>query len=198
MIDFQHLIKLLADGEFHSGEAIGRHLGISRAAVWKQLQKLENFGLQVESIKGRGYRLLQVIELLDVGLIQNTLPLSAATQLSELEVFFQIDSTNAHAMKKIQMNQTNKGYVCLAEFQEQGRGRRGRQWHSPLGSNLSLSLVWEFEGGAAKLEGLSLAIGIAVVRALKRIELQGLGLKWPNDILLNGFKTGWYFIRDVR
>ena len=68
------LLRALADGEFHSGEELGALFGVSRAAVWKQLQKLEGLGLQVESVKGRGYRLSAALDLLDVQAITRALP----------------------------------------------------------------------------------------------------------------------------
>ena len=84
--------------------------------------------------------------------------------------------------------QGEKGYICTAEQQTAGRGRRGRAWASPYASNLYFSVVWEFGGGAASLEGLSLAVGVAVVDALEKSGLTGSQLKWPNDVLYQGRK----------
>ena len=196
------LVRLLADGEFHSGEEVGRQLGVSRTAVWKQLKKLADYGLQLESVKGRGYRLAQPLELLDQALLQEELmrrfngsatlptPMEPDRASRYLDVLFAIGSTNDYAPGQLDRGEATSGYLCLGEFQHHGRGRRGRHWVSPLGSNLILSLVLEFESGAAALEGLSLAVSIAVVRALKALGLQRVQLKWPNDLLVDERKLG--------
>ncbi|MGH1486462.1 MAG: bifunctional biotin--[acetyl-CoA-carboxylase] ligase/biotin operon repressor BirA [Cellvibrionaceae bacterium] len=190
MAGFERLIGLLADGSFHSGEEIGQQLQVSRAAVWKQLQKLSELGLSVESLKGKGYRLAKRIELLDRELIESELAAPVASHLRPLDIAFDIDSTSGRALSRLSLAEVGKGYVCLAERQTGGRGRRGRQWVSPFGCNLYLSLVWEFESGAAALEGLSLLVGIATVRTLIGFGFESVKLKWPNDILLDGKKLG--------
>lgn len=190
MANIQSLISLLADGEFHSGEEIGRQLGISRAAVWKQLQKLSEYKLVVESIKGKGYCLSQKVELLNQITILESMNDDVVAKLAALEVLFELDSTNDHALKRVSHDDLNCPYVCLAEVQKKGRGRRGRQWMSALGSGLCLSVAWEFGSGASALEGLSLAVGIAVVRALMSMGIDSAKLKWPNDILIDEKKLG--------
>ena len=190
MADIRNLVQLLADGRFHSGEEIGRQLGVSRSAVWKQLKKLSEYGLTVKSVKGRGYRLPHKLELLDRKTLLASLSTEQAAKVSNLDLLFTVDSTNDWAMKKLHLGEASTGYVCLAEFQRCGRGRRGRQWISPLASNIIFSMIWEFEGGATVLEGLSLAVGVAVVRALNAMGVDQVQLKWPNDILLNDAKVG--------
>jgi len=184
------LIELLADGQCHSGEEIGRRLGVSRTAVWKQLQKLSDLGLDVTSLKGRGYRLSRKIDLLDQLEICQQLSSQVYAKIDVLDVLFAVDSSNTYALKNGLPVNEGKAYICFAEFQSQGRGRRGRQWVSPLGCNLYSSFVWQFEEGAAVLEGLSLAVGVAVVKAIETLGVEGLSLKWPNDILLMGKKLG--------
>ena len=89
------------------------------------------------------------------------------------------------------------GLVCTAEQQTAGRGRRGREWISPFGRNLYVSTVWEFTQGAAALEGLSLAVGVAVAQALKGLGLPEVQLKWPNDIQHEGKKLGGVLLEMV-
>jgi len=185
----QPLINLLADGHFHPGEELGEVLGISRAGVWKQIQKLQEAGLDVQSIRGKGYRLAYPLEWLQESDIRNALRDSAAPLVKQLEILSQTQSTNDVAMKMAATG-VGSGYVCLAEQQTAGRGRRGRNWVSPLASNLYLSVVWEFYQGAAQLEGLSLATGVAVASALSNLNIDGVELKWPNDILVNYAKLG--------
>ncbi|WP_341806316.1 bifunctional biotin--[acetyl-CoA-carboxylase] ligase/biotin operon repressor BirA [Pseudomaricurvus alcaniphilus] len=181
------LLERMADGQFHSGEALGEVLGVSRTAVWKHLQKLESFGIALESVRGKGYRVPGGLELLDRALIEAGLNAQARALLTELEVLQSVDSTNSIAMARASRGNGN-GYICLAEHQSSGRGRRGRKWVSPFGQSLYLSAVVEFSGGAAALEGLSLAVGVALVNALQELGAEGVGLKWPNDLLWDGRK----------
>lgn len=183
------LLELLSDGKFHSGSAIGAALGVSRTAVWKHIQRLSDMGLSIESVKGKGYRLDNGIELLLPARIGALLDESTQAACGEIDVLMDTDSTNSVAMSRAVQGEAN-GYVCLAEYQQAGRGRRGRQWLSPFGHNIYLSLVWEFDGGASRLEGLSLAVGVIIAQELAALGLQGLSLKWPNDILLQQRKLG--------
>ena len=189
----EQLINILSDGATHSGEALGLSLGISRVAVWKRLKKLEEFGLEVETKKGKGYCLPGGLDLLRPLKIGDCLSNESQRHLSNVDVFFQIDSTNAR-LADMARTSPIKGHVCLAEQQTAGRGRRGREWYSPFGRNIYMSVGWEFEAGAAVLEGLSLAVGVALVRALASNGVAGLALKWPNDILCNGKKLAGVLI----
>lgn len=182
---FTEALKLLADGEFHSGEQLGALLGVSRAAVWKTLKKFELLGVDVTSVKGKGYCVIGGLDLLNKSRIHS--PPSA--QLN-IETFLQLDSTNSYLLRK----KSPERNVCLAESQTAGRGRRGRVWVSPFAQNLYLSIGWCFDGGIRALEGLSLAIGLAVVRCMARYGITGLQLKWPNDILYNNQKLGGILI----
>jgi len=182
------LLKILSDGEIHSGQKLSASVGVSRAAIWKQLQKLQEVtGLSLTSIKGKGYCLVGGLELLDRKLILPLLASGVAGQLHELDIRDQIDSTNTVALSWALKN-ARSGYVVVAEQQSAGRGRRGRNWVSPFGCNLYCSVVWGFQNGAAALEGLSLAVGVAVARALKTIGISQVEMKWPNDVLWGGRK----------
>lgn len=185
-MSLETLLAVLADGEFHSGDELGGVLGVSRTAVWKQLKKVEELGLPLESIKGKGYCIKDGLDLLSAPAIQKGLSAEISSLISDIDVRGVIDSTSVAAMEKAV--QGEKGYICTAEQQTAGRGRRGRAWASPYASNLYFSVVWEFGGGAASLEGLSLAVGVAVVDALEKSGLTGSQLKWPNDVLYQGRK----------
>jgi BirA family biotin operon repressor/biotin-[acetyl-CoA-carboxylase] ligase len=178
------LLNLLADKQFHSGESLGLHLGISRAAVWKRIKKLESLGVEVSSVHGKGYRLHNSLDLLNADDILKELSPEVKSQLSDLEFFLSIDSTNAHAMRYVDKDK----FVILSEQQTDGRGRRGKKWISPFGRSIYLSIGWYFQGGAAQLEGLSLAVAVAVVRALESCDIFGVNVKWPNDLLHQGRK----------
>lgn len=185
-LSLQTLLAVLADGRVHSGKELGAALGVSRAAVWKHLQKLEPLGIRLLSIKGKGYCLEGGLELLSAALIVAGLRARALPLLARLDIRPVIDSTNAQALRD--GVSYGSGYVCLAEFQTAGRGRRGRTWVSPFGNNIYLSLTWTFDGGAAELEGLSLAVGVAIAEVLVGLGVADIGLKWPNDILWRGRK----------
>ena len=183
------LLTLLADGEFHSGEAVGQLLGVSRTAVWKQLQKLSALGLSVDSVRGKGYRLSGGLDLLSIDKITAALSSSVQPLITAIDLQLTVESTNGEAMAKT-LKGGASGQICLAEHQYAGRGRRGRRWHSPLGQNIYLSIVWEFTQGASTLEGLSLAVAVCIVRVLKDAGLDAIALKWPNDILVQKRKLG--------
>ena len=189
-MDSRHiLITTLADGAYHSGEALGTQLNVSRTAVWKQLRKLDDLGIELQSCKRRGYRIPGGLSLLCESSIRQHLLGAAAVELRRLEIHQQVDSTNALAMQSAQLGPAS-GAVFLSEAQSAGRGRRGRSWVSPFGRNIYMSVVYGFTGGVAAVEGLSLAVGVAVVRALEAMGISGAELKWPNDILWSGRKLG--------
>jgi len=177
-------LNLLKDGRFHSGEALGATLGVSRSAVWKQLQHLESeLNLTIHKVRGRGYQLAVPLNLLDAEAIAGfELGLQWPTFIQQ-----SLDSTNAEGLRLAAAGQAAP-FVVLAERQTAGRGRRGRQWVSPFAENLYYSLVLRVEGGMRQLEGLSLIVGLAVMRTLQAFGLSGVGLKWPNDVLVNGKK----------
>ncbi len=177
------IIRRLADGELHSGEDLARALGISRAAVWKAAHKAgEVLGLEVHSVRGRGYRLAAPLELLDAERILATISHQARHRIERLEVYDDIDSTNSHLLREVQQGAPS-GTLCLAERQRAGRGRHGRTWVSPFGTNIYLSLLWRYPFGPAALGGLSLAAGTAVAGVLEAEGVPDIGLKWPNDVL---------------
>ena len=174
------LLRLLQDGEFHSGEALGAALGVSRAAVWKQLQALEaELSLPLHKVRGRGYQLKTPLELLDA----DWLNAKASAPHWHACVLASVDSTNAEALRLLPQAQSFPYYV-LAERQTSGRGRRGRSWVSPFGENLYYSLVVRVEGGMRQLEGMSLAVGLALLQVIRGFGVTEAGLKWPNDVLV--------------
>lgn len=179
----QKLLHLLADGEWHSGEALAGCLGISRAAVWKQLVLLkERLGIDLHAVRGRGYRLADALELLEEAQIRSLLTVPVQRLIPTIEIHDTIDSTSSHLMSR-PLDTLRSGHVCLAERQTAGRGRRGRSWISPFASSVYLSLYWHYALTPAELGGISLAAGLAVMRALEQLGVTGAGLKWPNDVL---------------
>lgn len=181
------LLRHLADGRFHSGEALAEILGISRAAVWKQLKQLQQLpGVRFDAVRGRGYRLVTPLALFDEELLREHVG-DNVRHLAGIDLFPEIDSTNAYLMAR-PAPPVGRGHVCVAEHQTTGRGRRGRRWVSGFGQNLSMSLAWTFDMPMAALSGLSLAAGVAVAGALQKAGVCGHGLKWPNDLYLDNRK----------
>ena len=185
------VLRILADGEFHSGERLAAGLGVSRASIWNALQGVEMFGVRLFKVRGRGYQLADTIEWLERDKVVAYLGAHAATiQVQMVDV---IDSTNSLLMQRA--IQSSEGAQCVAaELQTHGRGRRGRTWHGALGGSLTFSLLWRFNLGAAQLSGLSLAIGVALVRALRELGGENIQLKWPNDLIHGYRKLGGVLI----
>lgn len=183
------LLRVLADGRFHSGAELGRTWGITRSAVWKQVGKLEALGLDIHAVRGRGYRIPGGLELLDSDAIRAAIRDDCLPRLRDLQIQALIDSTNSRLMS-LARGGGPSGCACLAEMQTGGRGRRGRTWFGNFGANLFLSLLWRYNSGPSALTGLSLLAGIACVRALTDHGVQGVRLKWPNDLLWDGRKLG--------
>ncbi len=181
------LLKILEDGRFHSGEKLGNQLGVSRTAVWKHMQALQQLGIDCFSVSGKGYRLAQPVELLDREAILAAMTENGRKLLSTIELHPEIHSTNRHIMEQLGQG-LEHGHVCMVERQTAGRGRRGRTWVSPFARNIYLSYYWRFDMSPERLSGLGLAIGVGLIRALRRLGIKDANLKWPNDILWQGRK----------
>ena len=184
----EHLLSALADGRTHSGEELARAFGVSRAAIWKQIGKLADWGLTVEAAPGTGYRLPRRLDLIEAGALRAALEPRVAARLERLEVFTELGSTNRHLLAA--PPPVGKLDVCVAEFQTAGRGRRGRRWNVPLGAGVCLSAGWQFADTPADLAALTLAVGVVVRRVLKRVAALDIELKWPNDLVWDERKLG--------
>ncbi|WP_084307145.1 bifunctional biotin--[acetyl-CoA-carboxylase] ligase/biotin operon repressor BirA [Phytopseudomonas flavescens] len=178
----QPLLRLLQDGQFHSGEELGAAIGVSRAAIWKRLQALEaEFDLSIHKVRGRGYRLETPLSLLSIDAL-------APSSGWPVKLMQQVDSTNAEALRHL-VSGAIPPFLIIAEQQTAGRGRRGRSWVSPFGENLYYSLVLRISGGMRQIEGLSLVVGLALLSAIRETGVTNVGLKWPNDLLVGGRKV---------
>jgi len=189
------LLNYIADGRFHSGKLLAELLNVSMTAVWKQMKKLEQFGLGVQAVRGKGYRLSQPLQLLQAENIWPRISDEKRDGIENMEIFFETDSTNKHLMKRLQTEDIHRNIV-LAEFQTAGKGRRGKQWVSPLASGICMSIGWHFDPRPEALTALSLAYGVIVVRAMKAMGYKSIKLKWPNDIVHNDRKLGGILIES--
>ena len=185
------ILRLLTDGKFHSGEDIALQLKVSRATVWNALQDANKLGVEVFSVRGRGYKLPQAVTLLDEQAILNAL--GEQRIRFKLEVHDYLESTNSYLMQKISSEQAHTSCV-VANLQTNGRGRRGRTWQAGLGASLTFSLLWRFQCGTSGLSGLSLAVGVALIRTLHSLGIHQAQLKWPNDVLVNREKLAGILI----
>lgn len=181
----ERLLGLLADGRFHSGEALASRLKVSRSAVWKMVRALRAVDIEVQAVPRQGYRLPRAVDLYSrQAILKQVLNPEA---IERLDVLLQVDSTNRYLFD-MPGPAVQRACVCVAEVQQAGRGRRGRTWIAPFGSGICLSLAWRFPESPPTLSALSLAIGVAIMRALQQFGGTGIGLKWPNDIVWQGRK----------
>lgn len=191
-LNAETLLDALAAGTPLSGSALASRFGVTRAAIWKQVAQLRALGLAIEARAGEGYRLAVPFERLDAARIRAAMPAAARARLGSLDVAWQLDSTNSALLRRAG-DDPRSGLACLAEIQSAGRGRRGRSWRLPLGGGIALSLLLRFDSGMAALAGLSLAAGVALMRAfddlgIDALSIGGVGLKWPNDAQVDGRK----------
>jgi BirA family transcriptional regulator, biotin operon repressor / biotin---[acetyl-CoA-carboxylase] ligase len=187
------LFAALGDGEFHSGEALARELGVSRSAVWKAAGTLRELGTALEAVRNRGYRLGHPSEPLEAAKIRAAIPREVRGGIVSLETLWSTASTNTALLARVNPRPGTSD-VLLAEFQSAGRGRRGRSWLAPPGAGICLSMNWTFLEVPPELGALGLVIGVCVLRALKGLGVKDLALKWPNDLLAGERKLGGILI----
>ena len=184
------LITLLADGAWHTGVRLGAELGLSRAAIWKQVGVLRSTGLEVLTDRRLGYRLAAPLQLLDADAVRAFLEPQVRAAMTCLEVLL-ITGSTSERIASMPAPVPGAMLACAAEYQSGGRGRRGRRWFSPLGYGLCLSVSWCYEVAPRDLAALGLVIGVAVAEVLSAL-VPGdvVRLKWPNDIIADGGKLG--------
>lgn len=187
------LFAKLADGEFHSGEALAADLAVSRSAIWKAASALRDLGATVHAVRNRGYRLPGTAEPLDAARITALLSDAARPHVARIDTAWTLGSTNTVLMDRPYPH-VGFGEALLAEYQTAGRGRRGRTWVAPPGGSICLSFSWVFGEVPRDLGALGLVIGVCAMEALTRLGVAGVGLKWPNDLLIDDRKLGGILI----
>src|SRR6266481_2650722 len=187
------LLRMLADGRFHSGEQLGLALGLSRAGVWNLIRRIEALGLRVFKVRGRGYRLAEALDLFELDGLAASLK-KVSPELC-VEVLDECPSTNTVLAQRAASGAPH-GTVLVCEHQSAGRGRRGNSWVSVVGGSLAFSILWRFPRGAGALGGLSLAVAVGAAKALERLGTQGVEVKWPNDLCCAGRKLGGILIES--
>lgn len=187
------ILDYLSDCLYVTGTELGKRLGISRAAVHKHIDTLKASGLPVEGVSGRGYRLVRGVILMDAGAIMDKLDVRSRNLVRRIIVEYSVDSTSSE-IARLSTGQPVHGVVCIAEAQPAGRGRRGKHWVATPFRNLMMSLGWVYESWPREMTGLSAAAGISLIKALKEIGIEGVGMKWPNDLVFDGRKLGGILI----
>lgn len=179
----------MADGVRRTAERLARELGADRGEVTGLVEALREAGADIRGDAGQGYGWRGPLELLDAERIRGALRADLRTRIHRLEIPFEIDSTNTRLLA-LPPPPPGSADLCAAELQRAGRGRRGRTWIAPFGTSLALSVGWSFREAASATPALSLAVGLAVARAVERFGAHDLRLKWPNDIWLDDRKLG--------
>ncbi|MEI5639912.1 MULTISPECIES: bifunctional biotin--[acetyl-CoA-carboxylase] ligase/biotin operon repressor BirA [unclassified Pseudoalteromonas] len=180
----QAILAALNHGQFVSGQALGEQLGVSRAAIAKHIAALQQMGVDIFRVNGRGYKLNYSLPLIQPNRLAEQWQQSF-NQPCPIEYHAIIDSTNSELMRRLHHKEPlNSGHVLVAEMQQAGKGRRGRVWQSPFGANLYYSYYWQFDAGMQAAMGVSVAVGLAVYDALQQLYGIEVALKWPNDVYL--------------
>ncbi|MDO8415793.1 MAG: bifunctional biotin--[acetyl-CoA-carboxylase] ligase/biotin operon repressor BirA [Agitococcus sp.] len=187
------ILRLLSDGQFHSGVQLAEVLGVSRTTISNRIAQWNTQGLEIDSVTGKGYRLHTPIQWLNKEQIWSKIPSSIQQCIYSFDVSQFVSSTNDVVSESL-VKQNQSGIVCITEMQGAGRGRRGREWLSPPAGNFYGSIGWIFNDGFSVIEGLSLAVGVALIKAMESVGARGLQLKWPNDVLHQGKKLAGILI----
>jgi len=182
------LARRLGGGEFVSGQALATEFGLTRGAIWNMVRALEDKGLAIQAVRGRGYRLPNAVEWFSESDIHAAIPHQWRGFIDQLELQSETDSTNARLVGR--NTSPGRACACVAEYQTRGRGRRGRRWLMPPAAGICLSVAWQFERPPAALSALGPAAGLAVRRGLCDLGIDGVGLKWPNDLVWRNAKLG--------
>jgi BirA family transcriptional regulator, biotin operon repressor / biotin---[acetyl-CoA-carboxylase] ligase len=189
----QRVFQRLDDRDYQSGEALAADLSVTRAAVWKAVEQLRELGVALDAQTNKGYRLGQGVSALSVERIDSLLPAGVRTQIEALLVEWTLESTNTKLLEALPPA-AGSAAVVLAEHQTGGRGRRGRGWVAPPGGAICLSLSWQYPDLPADLSALSLVVGLCAVNTLRELQVPGVRLKWPNDLVTAGGKLGGILI----
>lgn len=172
------LTQILSDCEFHDGDSLGTALHMTRSAVWKMIKKLTEYGINVNSIKGKGYSLDEPLFLLDKDFILKSLPKSLSKKI-DMVIFETIPSTATYLKNNFDPSKIS---MCISEHQSTGRGRFNRSWHSPFGRNIYFSCRYRLNKDISELVGLTFAVSVAIMNTLTQFKLKSQ-IKWPNDVM---------------
>ena len=174
------VLRRLSDLHFTQRASLVGVTGLAPAGIDQAIMTIGELGVAIESEPERGFRLRQPFDLIDVAEVAAAMTRDARDAF-DVHLTDVTGSTNSDLMRDAE--HLPSGQVLTTELQIAGRGRRGRAWTAALGGSLTCSILWRFARGASSLSGLSLAVGLAAVRAVERRGAAGVMLKWPNDLV---------------
>lgn len=180
------LTALKEADDYISGQQLCERFGVSRTAIWKAVNQLKEAGYEIEAIQNKGYKIISVPDRLSESELQSI----RKTNWAGREIFYYdvIDSTNIKA-KQLAEEGHPAGTLVVAEKQETGRGRRGRSWDAPAGSGIYMTLVLKPEINPNNASMLTLVAALAVAGGITKCTGTQAGIKWPNDIVMEGKKV---------
>ena len=187
------LVSLFNAAEYKTGTELGHVLGVSRSAIWKMIEKLREYEINVTSDKKLGYKLKQKLHLIDQSQIQKAIAFDNVC----VDVLESIGSTNEY-LKNINMADCNH-YICIAEHQSKGKGRLKRNWDSPFAQNIYFSMAHVFQKDISALAGFSMIVSLSILRTLQNFltDSADLKIKWPNDIYWKDNKIAGVIIETI-
>lgn len=183
---YKILEELKKAESYISGEELGEKLGVSRAAIWKGVQKLKEQGYEIDAVSNKGYRMIPKQDLyngIEIKEVCNTIKIA-----KEVYFYEQADSTN-DCIRKLAKEGKKEGVVAVAEVQTAGKGRRGKGWQSPKGTGIWMSMLLTPNITPPEAPVLTLLAGLAVCRAIRQQTELSAVIKWPNDILISNKKV---------
>ncbi|MBY0483396.1 biotin--[acetyl-CoA-carboxylase] ligase [Nitrosomonas sp.] len=188
------ILRLLNDGQYWSGESLEKKLFCKRAKILNSLKDIDSYGIKIVNTRGLGFRWINPISYLNKNLIlgYNSIDL----RNFNITLFDTLDSTNTFLLDNLKNGVVDNRCipVVATEYQTNGRGRAGRLWYSGFGDSLTFSFGWRFDKGVSALSGISLIIGIAIIRVLRTFSITCASIKWPNDILVGNKKLAGILI----
>lgn len=180
------ILRLLRECDgYVSGQELCERFFVSRTAVWKIIQQLREEGYGIEAVQNRGYRLTETPDILSASEIESRLKggwIGNTVYFAE-----EIDSTNTWA-KRLAEDGAPHGTLAAADVQTAGRGRRGREWDTPKGTNISMTLILRPDLEPENASMLTIVMGLSVAQGLQDLAKVPASIKWPNDVVLNGRK----------
>ena len=176
------ILRHLQNNGSVSGRDLARQLGISASAVDNCVRALRDWEFGISDLSGTGYQLTESLQFVDENRLREELRSKGLLNEDRLEVLGEVDSTSERLLQWPDRDILH-GRICVAEFQSQGRGRRGRAWLGVPCRNIMLSMAWKMDRTAERVGGLSLSVGLTLLQRLQTFGAECLQLKWPNDIV---------------
>lgn len=174
------------EGAFISGEQLSRRFNCSRTAIWKHIENLRKQGYVFEAISRKGYRLVRKPHKLDIEAIVKRLQTKT---IGKRIIYVDDISSTQHKAQELVLAGAEEGTVVIAEQQTAGKGTRGKQWFSPKGTGIWMSIILKPQIPAQYISQLTLLSSVALCRTISKVVNIDIGVKWPNDLLVGDKKV---------